>query len=70
MYIYVYIYIYTYIYIYIYIYKFVYVICKCQKVCIKNKTFIYLKVVLRFLPNPQRLNKITESAKSINLKTN
>ena len=24
---------------------------KCQNICIKNKRFIYLKVLLRFLPN-------------------
>ena len=33
-------------------------------------TFAYLKVILRFLPNLQRLNRITKSVKSINLKTN
>ena len=43
---------------------------KCQNICIKNKTFIYLKVKLQFLPNLQRLNKVTKSVKSINLKTN
>ena len=37
---------------------------------ILNKTFIYLKVILRFLTNLQRLNKITKSVKSINLETN
>ena len=38
----------------------------------KNKTFIYSYnlVILRFLPNLQRLNEITKSVKSINLKTN
>ena len=38
-------------------------------ICIYNKTFIYSKVILRFLPKLQRLNKITKSVKSINLKT-
>ena len=52
----------------------IYVMYKCQNICIKNqdktKTFIYSKGILRILPNLQRLNKITESVKSINLKTN
>ena len=42
---------------------------KSQKICIKSKAFIYLKVILRFLPNLQRLNEITKSVKSINLET-
>ena len=42
---------------------------KIQKICIKSKAFIYLKVILRFLPNLQRLNKITKIVKSINLET-
>ena len=37
---------------------------------IKNKTFITQQVTFRFLPNLQRLNKITKSVKSTNLKTN
>ena len=36
----------------------------------KNKTFIYSKVLLRFLPKLERLNKITKSVKSITLQTN
>ena len=43
---------------------------KFQNISIKNKTFIYSKVILRFLPNLQRLNKVTKIVKSINLKTN
>ena len=43
---------------------------KCQSICIKNKTFIYSKVIHRFLPNLQRLNKITKGVKNKNLKTN
>ena len=35
-----------------------------------NKTFIYLKVILLFLLDIQRLNKITKTVKSINRKTN
>ena len=31
---------------------------------------IYSKVIFRFLSNLQRLNKITKSVKSVNLKTN
>ena len=41
---------------------------KSQKICIKSKAFIYLKVILRFLSNLQRLNKITKSVKSISRK--
>ena len=78
MYVCIYIYIYVYI---IYIYTFhlpnsqiIYVKCQitveCQMIYIKNKTFIYLKVILQFLSNLQRLNKITKSVKSITLKTN
>ena len=38
----------------------------------KTKTFIYLRAIFRFLflPNLQRLNKITKSVKSINLRIN
>ena len=35
-----------------------------------NKTFIFSKVLFWFLPNLQRINKITKNLKSINLKTN
>ena len=48
---------YTYIYIYIYIY-------------IYNIILYYKRVTFQFLPNLQRLDKITKSVKSINLKTN
>ena len=41
---------------------------KCQIIYIKNKTFIYLKVILHFFSNLQRLNKITKSVKRINQK--
>ena len=37
---------------------------------IKNKIFITQRVIFRFLPNLRRLNKITKSIKSTNLKTN
>ena len=47
--------IHTYIYIYIYIY---------------NIILYYKRVTFQFLPNLQRLDKITKSVKSINLKTN
>ena len=43
---------------------------KCQITYIKNKTFIYLKVIFQFLSNLQRLNKITKRVEGINLKTN
>ena len=43
---------------------------KCPIIYIKNKTFIYLKVILYFFSNLQRLNKITKSVKRINPKTN
>ena len=69
MYIFMYIYVCIYMYI-IYTYINFVVMYKCQNICIKNKTFIYLKVKLQFLPNLQRLNKVTKSVKSINLKTN
>ena len=36
----------------------------------KAKAFIYRKVIIRFLSNLQRLNKIMKSVKSTNLKTN
>ena len=36
----------------------------------KNKTFASKPVIFWFLPNLRRLNKITKSGKSINLKTN
>ena len=49
------------VYIYIYIYIYIYV---------KNRKFISKRVIFRFLPSLRRLNKITKSAKSINLKTN
>ena len=49
------------IYVYIlYIYTHIYI----------NKTFITQRVIFRFLPNLRRLNKITKSVKSTNLKTN
>ena len=51
------------IYIYIYINKYIYIY-------IKNEIFISKGVIFRFLPNMQRLNKITKSVKSINLKSN
>ena len=65
--IYIYIYIYIYfMYIYIYLYNFV-----CQVLMSK---YIYKKLrhlfTKKFLPNLQRLNKITKHVKNINLKTN
>ena len=71
MYVCIYIYIYVYI---IYIYTFhlpnsqiIYVKCQitveCQMIYIKNKTFIYLKVILQFLSNLQRLNEIRKKCK-------
>ena len=60
---------YIYIYIYIYIYLFLYVNFVCQVLMSK-----YINKKLRHLftkkLNLQRLNKITKSVKSINLKTN
>ena len=50
-----------YIYIYIYIYMYIY---------IKNETFISKQVIFWFLPILRRLNSITKSVKSLNLKTN
>ena len=35
----------------------------------KNETFISKRVIFLFLPNLLRLNKITKSVKSVNLKT-
>ena len=37
---------------------------------IKSKKFITQRVIFQFLPNLRRLNKITKSVKSTNLKTN
>ena len=37
---------------------------------IKNKTLIAQRVIFQFLPNLRRLNEITKSVKSTNLKTN
>ena len=71
VYIYIYICIYIYIYVYIiYIYTFINFLChlqKCQCIYVKNKTFISKRVIFRFLPNFQRLNKIMKIIKSINL---
>ena len=50
--------------IYIYIYT------KAYNQGIYINQDIYPRVIFRFLPNLQRLNKITKSLKSINLKTN
>ena len=36
----------------------------------ENKIFITQRVIFRFLPNLQKLNKIMKSVKSTNLKTN
>ena len=33
----------------------------CQNICIKNKTFIYSKVLLRFLPNVEPLKVLEET---------
>ena len=41
-----------------------------SNIYIKNKTLIAQGVIFRFLPNVRRLNKITKSVKSTNLKTN
>ena len=43
---------------------------KCQNICIKKQDIYSFKVIFRFLPNLQRLDKIAKSVKSINLKTN
>ena len=48
-----------YIYIYIKYIKFV-----------QMSKYMYKKFILRFLPNLQRLDKITKGVKSINLKSN
>ena len=40
-----------------------YVMYKLQNICIKSKTFIYLQIIHRFLPNLQRLIKITKKCK-------
>ena len=58
---------YMYINIYIYMYIYMY-ICIC--IYIKNKAFITHRVIFRFLPNLRKVNKITKSVKSTNLKTN
>ena len=46
-----------------------------KNVCIGIYIYIYQtiiskRVIFRFLPNLRRLNKVTKSVKSINLKTN
>ena len=54
-----------------YIYNFACHVQKCQNMYIKNKTLIFPRVfIFRFLPNFRKLNKITKSLKSINLKSN
>ena len=59
------------IYIYIYIYKYVYISFYEMSIYIYQKYDIYfMRIIFRFLPNLRRLNKITKSVESINLKTN
>ena len=62
MYIYNIIYIHIYIYIYIYINIYIHIYIK--------QSIYYSRVIFRFLPNLQRLNKITKSVKTTKLKTN